>query len=243
MAGHSKFANIRHKKEKQDAIRGKVFTKLGREIYVAVKLSGADPSVNPRLKDAIAKAKANNMPNDTIDRSIKKATGELDSVNYENITYEGYGPSGIAVIIEALTDNRNRTAANVRSAFTKGGGNMGQSGSVSFQFDHVGQIIIEKSPDINEDELMMLALEAGATDVLIEDEGYEVVTEPHGFSAVREAVEQAGIAVLNAEITMLPRLTAPLPDQEDVKKMNKLLDMLENDDDVQNVYHNWEAES
>jgi len=242
MAGHSKFANIKHKKEKQDAKRGKIFTKLGRELAVAVKLGGADPSANSRLKDVIAKAKAANMPNDTIDRSIKKAAGELDSVNYEAITYEGYGLAGIAVIVETLTDNRTRTVANVRNAFTKGGGNMGQSGSVVFQFRHVGQIIVEKSSEIDEDELMMTALDAGATDFLPEDEGYEIITEPAGFSAVREAIESAGVPILNAEVAMLPNLTVRLEDVDDIKKMNKILDLLEEDDDVQNVYHNWEQE-
>jgi len=242
MAGHSKFANIKHKKEKQDAKRGKIFTKLGRELAVAVKLGGADPAANARLKDVIAKAKAANMPNDTIDRSIKKAAGELDSVNYEAITYEGYGPAGIAVIVETLTDNRTRTVANVRNAFTKGGGNMGQSGSVVFQFRHVGQIIIEKSDGVDEDELMMAALDAGATDFLSDDEGYEIITEPMGFSAVREAVEAANVPILNAEVAMLPNLTVQLKDADDIKKMNKILDLLEEDDDVQNVYHNWEQE-
>ena len=239
MAGHSKFANIKHKKEKQDAKRGKIFTKLGRELAVAVKLGGADPSANSRLKDVIAKAKTANMPNDTIDRSIKKAAGELDSVNYEAITYEGYGPAGIAVIVETLTDNRTRTVANVRNAFTKGGGNMGQSGSVVFQFRHVGQIIVEKSDNTDEDELMMTALDAGATDFLPEDEGYEIITEPAGFSAVREAIEASGVPILNAEVAMLPNLTVRLEDADDIKKMNKILDLLEEDDDVQNVYHNW----
>ena len=239
MAGHSKFANIKHKKEKQDMKRGKIFTKLGREIAVAVKFGGPDPNANSRLKDVIAKAKSENMPNDTIDRSIKKAAGELDSVNYEAITYEGYGPGGIAVVIETLTDNRTRTVANVRNAFTKGGGNLGQSGSVLFQFEEMGLIAVEKSDNVDEEELMMLVLDAGARDFAVEDEGYEITTAPADFSAVREAVEAAGINMLSAEVAMFPHLTVSLTDPDDIKKMNKTLDLLEEDDDVQNVYHNW----
>ena len=241
MAGHSKFANIKHRKERQDAKRGKVFTKLGRELAVAVKTGGPDPDTNSRLRDIIAKAKAANMSNDTIERSIKKAAGELDNVNYEEITYEGYGPCGIAVIVQALTDNRTRTVANVRYAFTKGGGNMGQSGSVAFQFDHVGQIAVEAASNVNEDELMMVALDAGARDFTAHDEGFEIITDPADFSAVREAIDDAGFPVLSAEITMLPKLTTKIDDPEDIKKMNKILDFLEEDDDVQDVYHNWEV--
>jgi len=241
MAGHSKFANIKHRKERQDAKRGKVFTKLGRELAVAVKMGGSDPASNARLKDVIAKARAANMTNDTIDRSIKKAAGELGNVNYEDVTYEGYGPGGIAVIVTALTDNRTRTVANVRHAFTKGGGNMGASGSVAFQFDHVGQIAVEKADSVDEDELMMTALDAGAQDFTAHDEGFEIITDPTDFSAVREAVETAGFPILSAEITMLPKLMAKLDDPDDVKKMNKILDLLEEDDDVQDIYHNWEA--
>ena len=241
MAGHSKFANIKHRKERQDAKRGKVFTKLGRELAVAVKTGGSDPETNARLKDIMAKARAANMSNDTIERSIKKAAGELESVNYEEITYEGYGPCGIAVIVQALTDNRTRTVANVRSAFTKGGGNLGQSGSVAFQFDHVGQIAVEKSDSVDEDELMMVALDAGARDFAAHDEGFEIITNPADFSAVRVAVEAAGFPILSAEITMLPKLTVKIDDPEDIKKMNKILDLLEEDDDVQDVYHNWEV--
>jgi YebC/PmpR family DNA-binding regulatory protein len=240
MAGHSKFANIKHRKERQDAKRGKVFTKFGRELAVAVKTGGPDPETNSRLRDIIAKAKAANMSNDTIERSIKKAAGELDSVNYEEITYEGYGPCGIAVIVQALTDNRTRTVANVRFAFAKGDGNMGQSGSVAFQFDHVGQIAVEAADDVDEDELMMVALDAGARDFAAHEEGFEIITDPGNFSNLREAVEAAGFPVLSAEITMLPKLTVKIDDPEDVKKMNKILDLLEEDDDVQDVYHNWE---
>jgi len=240
MAGHSKFANIKHRKERQDAKRGKVFTKLGRELAVAVKMGGSDPASNARLKDVIAKARAANMTNDTIERSIKKAAGELGDVNYEDVTYEGYGPGGIAVIVQALTENRTRTVANVRHAFTKGGGNMGTSGSVVFQFDHVGQIFVEKSDNVDEDELMMVALDAGASDFATHDEGFEILTAPNDFSAVREAVEAGGFPMLTAEVTMLPKLTTKLDDPDDIKKINKILDLLEEDDDVQDVYHNWE---
>jgi YebC/PmpR family DNA-binding regulatory protein len=250
MAGHSKFANIRHRKEKNDAVRGRVFTRLGREIAVAVKFGGPDPNSNGRLKDAIAKAKSENMPNDTIDRSIKKAAGDLNAVNYEPITYEGYGPKGVAVIVKVLTDNRNRAAANVRNAFTKGGGNMGQSGCVSFMFDEKGLIMVEKDStkdqdqgqdqDKNlEDELMLLAIEAGAEDFIVQEEGYEILTSPESFSQVREAIEAEGISMMSAEVTMLPQTTASLEDAEDLKKMTKLLDLLDDEDDVQSVYHNW----
>ncbi|WP_317366422.1 YebC/PmpR family DNA-binding transcriptional regulator [uncultured Tyzzerella sp.] len=242
MAGHSKFANIKHKKEKNDAIKGKIFTIIGREIAVAVKAGGADPTSNSRLRDAIAKAKSNNMPNDTIERSIKKAAGNIDGVSYETIVYEGYGPKGVAIIVETLTDNKNRTAANVRSAFTKGNGNMGTTGCVSFMFDEKGQIMIEKSNDINPDELMMISLDAGALDFNEEEEGYEIITSPEDFSAVREAIEQANIEIVDAEVSMIPQTYTSLTDEDDIKKMNKLLNLLEDDDDVKNVYHNWEQE-
>ncbi len=241
MSGHSKFANIKHKKEKNDAKKGKIFTMLGREIQVAVKAGGPDPAVNGKLRDVIAKCKANNMPNDTIDRSIKKAAGGEDGVSYELVTYEGYGPSGVAVIVEVLTDNRNRAAANVRNAFNKGGGNMGNSGCVSFMFDEKGLIVIDKEEtDLDEEELMILALDAGAEDFAAEEDSYEITTLPDDFSAVREALEAAGIPMVEAEVTMIPQTYSTLTSEEDVKKMNKLLDLLEDDDDVQNVYHNWE---
>jgi len=240
MAGHSKFANIKHKKEKNDAARGKIFTRLGREIAVAVKAGGSDPGTNARLRDAIAKAKSNNMANDTIERSIKKASGAQSGTDYEAITYEGYGPSGIAVIVEVLTDNRNRAAANVRSAFTKGGGNMGTTGCVSFMFDKKGLIMIERTNNIDEDELMMLALDAGATDFEASPDGFEIQTSPDGFSTVREALEQAGICMLSAEITMIAQTSAKIESADDIKGMNKLLMLLDDEDDVQNVYHNWE---
>ena len=240
MAGHSKFANIKHKKEKNDAIKGKIFTIIGREIAVAVKAGGPDPANNSKLKDAISKAKANNMPNDTIERSIKKAAGNIDGVTYESIIYEGYGPKGVAIIVEALTDNKNRTAANVRNAFTKGNGNMGTTGCVSFMFDEKGQIIIEKEANIKSDELMMIALEAGALDFNEDDNIYEIITTPESFSAVREAIENSNIPIINAEISMIPQTYTKLTEEDDIKKMLKLLDLLDNDDDVKNVYHNLE---
>lgn len=241
MSGHSKFANIKHKKERNDAAKGKVFTVIGREIAVAVKEGGADPANNSRLRDVIAKAKANNMPNDTIERGIKKAAGDADAVNYEVLTYEGYGPNGVAIIVDTLTDNKNRTAANVRSAFTKGNGNVGAQGSVSFMFDKKGQIIIDKEEcDMDADELMMVALDAGAEDFAEEDDSFEVITDPADFSQVREALEAAGIPMMEAEVTMIPQTWVELKDEEDLKKMNKLLDLLNEDDDVQAVYHNWD---
>ena len=241
MSGHSKFANIKHKKEKNDAKKGNIFTMLGREIQVAVKAGGPDPAVNGKLRDVIAKCKANNMPNDTIDRSIKKAAGGGEDVEYENVTYEGYGPNGVAVIVEVLTDNRNRAAANVRNAFTKGGGNMGNSGCVSFMFDEKGLIVIDKEEiDMDEEELMMAALDAGAEDFAAEEDSYEITTAPDDFSAVRETLEAAGIPMASAEVTMIPQTYTELTDEEDIKKMNKLLEMLDDDDDVQNTYHNWD---
>jgi len=241
MSGHSKFANIKHKKEKNDVAKGKIFTVIGREIAVAVKEGGADPANNSKLRDVIAKAKANNVPNDTIDRGIKKAAGDVDSVNYEQNVYEGYGPSGVAIIVETLTDNKNRTAANVRAAFTKGGGNIGAQGCVSYMFDKRGQIIVDKEEcDIDSDEFMMLALDAGAIDFIEEDDSFEILTEPENFSVVRETLEKNNIAMLSAEVTMLPQNEVKLTEEEDIKKMNKLLDLLEADDDVQNVYHSWE---
>ncbi|MGE4213579.1 MAG: YebC/PmpR family DNA-binding transcriptional regulator [Anaerotignaceae bacterium] len=241
MSGHSKFANIKHKKERNDAAKGKIFTMLGREIAVAVKAGGADPVNNGKLRDIIAKAKSNNMPNDTIDRSIKKAAGADDGVNYEVVVYEGYGPNGVAVIVEALTDNRNRAAANVRNAFTKGGGNMGTSGCVSFMFDEKGLIVIDKEEvEMDDDEIMMIALDAGAEDFGVEEDSYEISTLPDDFSAVREALEKAGIPMASADVTMIPQTYTELTSDEDIKKMNKLLDLLDEDDDVQNVYHNWD---
>ena len=241
MSGHSKFANIKHKKEKNDAAKGKIFTKLGREIAVAVKEGGPDPTQNSRLKDVIVKAKANNMPNDTIDRSIKKAAGDANAVNYESVIYEGYGPNGIAIIVEALTDNKNRTASNVRNAFTKGSGNVGTPGCVSYMFDKKGQIIISKEDcTMDADDLMMIALDAGAEDFVEEEDSFEVVTVPDSFSQVREALETENIVMAQAEVTMIPQTWVELTDEGDIKNMNKTLDLLEEDDDVQEVYHNWD---
>ncbi len=244
MSGHSKFANIKHKKEKNDAARGKIFTKIGRELAVAVKEGGGpDPNNNSRLRDVIAKAKANNMPNDNIERSIKKAAGDADASNYERVTYEGYGPSGTAIIVEALTDNRNRTASNVRSAFTKGSGSIGTSGCVSFMFDKKGQIIIDREEcDMDPDDLMMTALDAGAEDFVEEEDSFEILTDPDAFSEVRLALEEAGIPMASAEVTMIPQTYVQLTDETDIKNIQKTLDLLEEDDDVQEVYHNWEEE-
>ncbi len=243
MSGHSKFANIKHKKEKNDAAKGKIFTVIGREIAVAVKEGGADPANNSKLRDVIAKAKANNMPNDTIDRGIKKAAGDAASVNYVQNTYEGYGPSGIAVIVETLTDNNNRTAANVRAAFSKGKGNLGTNGCVSFMFQKKGQIIVSKEEyETDADEFMMLALDSGAEDFLEEDDSYEITTDPDDFSEVREALEKEGVPMASAEVTMIPDTYVKLTNEEDIKNINKILSMLEEDDDVQAVYHNWEEE-
>ncbi|WP_167958831.1 YebC/PmpR family DNA-binding transcriptional regulator [Anaerosporobacter faecicola] len=241
MSGHSKFANIKHKKEKNDAAKGKIFTIIGREIAVAVKEGGADPLNNSRLRDVIAKAKANNMPNDTIDRGIKKAAGDANSVNYENVSYEGYGPNGIAIIVEALTDNKNRTASNVRNAFTKGNGNVGTQGCVSFMFDKKGQIIIDKEEcDMNADDLMMIALDAGAEDFAEEEDSFEILTDPDMVSEVREKLEAENIKMAQAEVTMIPQTWVQLTDEKDIKFFQKTLDLLDEDDDVQAVYHNWD---
>ncbi len=241
MSGHSKFANIKHKKEKNDAAKGKIFTIIGREIAVAVKEGGPDPANNSRLAQVIAKAKANNMPNDTIDRGIKKAAGDVGNVNYKYVRYEGYGPNGIAIIVDALTDNQNRTAANVRNAFTKGYGNIGTPGCVSFGFDNKGQIIIDKEEyEGDADELMMLVLDAGAEDFAEEDDSYEIITEPDAFDDVLKAVEEAGIPMVSAEVTMIPQNYVELTDETAIKNLNKILDLLDAEDDVQAVYHNWD---
>ena len=241
MSGHSKFANIKHKKERNDAAKGKIFTVIGREIAVAVKEGGPDPNNNSKLRDVIAKAKSNNVPNDTIERGIKKAAGDIDAVNYEKNVYEGYGPSGVAVIVETLTDNKNRTAANVRSAFTKGGGNIGAQGCVSYMFDNKGLIIIDREEvDLDSDEFMLMALDAGAEDFSAEDDSFEIITAPDDFSFVREKLEKQNIPMVSAELTMIPQTKVRLTDEEDIKKMNKLLDLLEEDDDVQAVYHSLE---
>ena len=299
MSGHSKFSNIKHKKEKNDAAKGKIFTIIGREIAVAVKEGGADPENNSKLRDVIAKAKTNNMPNDTIDRGIKKAAGDANAVNYENITYEGYGPSGIAIIVKTLTDNRNRTAANVRSAFTKGKGNVGRgikkaagdanavnyenityegygpsgiaiivktltdnrnrtaanvrsaftkgkgnvgtTGCVSYMFDEKGQILVSKEDcDTDSESLMMLAVDAGAEDFNEDEDGYEILTSPSDFSKVREALEKENIKMEDADIKMIPQNYISLSSEDDIKNLQRTLDLLDADDDVQNVYHNCE---
>ena len=241
MSGHSKFANIKHKKEKNDAKKGKIFTVIGREIVVAVKEGGPDPANNSKLRDVIAKAKANNMPNDTIDRGIKKAAGDANADNFEVLTYEGYGPNGVAIIVKTLTDNKNRTAGNVRSYFTKGNGNIGTPGSVSFMFDNKGQIIIDKEEcEMDADDLMMIALDAGAEDFAEEEESYEILTSPDEFSAVREALEKEGIPMVEAQVAMIPQTYVELTDEQDIKNLQKTLDLLDDDDDVTDVWHNWD---
>ncbi|MBR2528180.1 MAG: YebC/PmpR family DNA-binding transcriptional regulator [Blautia sp.] len=241
MSGHSKFANIKHKKEKNDAKKGKIFTIIGREIVMAVKAGGADPANNSKLRDVIAKAKANNMPNDTIDRGIKKAAGSDNADSYERAVYEGYGPNGVAIIVETLTDNKNRTASNVRNAFSKGNGNIGTQGCVSFMFDQKGQIIIDKEEcEMDADELMMIALDAGAEDFSDEEDSYEVLTAPDDFSAVREALENAKVPLLEAQIAMIPQTWVELTDEKAIHDLQKTLDLLDDDDDVTDVWHNWD---
>ena len=241
MSGHSKWANIKNRKGKQDAAKGKVFTKMAKYIAVAAREGGSDPEMNAKLRDAVAKAKAANMPNDNIDRAIKKGAGELQGAVYEEIIYEGYGPSGVAVIVQCLTDNKNRTAGDVRHAFDKNGGNLGSSGCVSFMFTKKGRIMIEKSDAIDEDELMMVALDAGAEDMETSDEGYEISTTPEDFAAVMDALRDNGIEVLSGEIAMIPSTKTSLS-EEDAKKMEKMLDMFDDNDDIQEVWHNWNEE-
>ena len=243
MSGHSKFANIKHKKEKNDAAKGKIFTIIGREIAVAVKEGGADPNNNFKLAKVIAKAKANNMPNETIERGIKKAAGDLGNVNYQYNTYEGYGPGGIAIIVDTLTDNLNRTAANVRSAFTKGNGSIGTPGCVSFMFDKKGQIIIDKEDcDLSADDLMMIALDAGADDIKEEEDSFEILTAEEDFDAVEKALKDEGIPMGSAEVTMIPQNYVKVTDETTMKQINTIQDILDDDDDVQNVYHNWDED-
>ena len=241
MSGHSKWSTIKRKKEKTDNARAKVFTKIGREISVAVKAGGPDPAANSKLKDVIAKAKAANVPNDNIERIIKKAAGEGNADNYENIVYEGYGPSGIAVIIEALTDNRNRTAADVRHAFDKFGGNMGTTGCVSFMFSRQGVILIEKE-DIDEDKLMEDALEAGASDFLTDGDVYEIRTEPNDMGLVRDDLEAKGYKYISAEVAYIPSTYTKLTNPDDIQNMGRMLEMFDESDDIQEVCHNWENE-
>ena len=240
MSGHSKWANIQAKKGKTDAARGKAFTKLGREILIAVKQGGPDPAGNSKLKDVIAKCKANNMPNDTIQNAIKKASGEGSVANYEEIIYEGYGPNGVALIVEASTDNKNRTAADVRHAFDKSGGNLGTTGCVSYMFKKKGVMVIEKENcQMDEEELMMLAIESGAEDFETQDEVYEITTDPSDFTEVSEKLQEAGITFLEASVQMVPETTVSL-DEQAAEKMEKMIERLEDLDDVMNVYHNWE---
>lgn len=240
MSGHSKWHNIQAKKGKTDAARGKIFTKLGRELLIAVKAGGPDPAGNSKLKDVIAKCKAANMPNDTINNAIKKASGAGNNENYEEIVYEGYGTNGVAVIVEASTDNKNRTAADVRHAFDKAGGNLGTTGCVSYLFSKKGIIIIDKTTtNLSEDDIMMIALENGAEDFEATDEYYEITTEPGDFSTVREALEEKGIEFLEAGVQMVPSTYVAL-DEKDGEKMQRLIDRLEDLDDVMNIYHNWE---
>ena len=241
MSGHSKWATIKRKKGANDAQRGKIFTKLGRELAVAVKTGGSpDPSVNSRLKDVIAKCKSNNMPNDTIMRSIKKASGEGAATNYEENVYEGYGPNGVAVIVETLTDNKNRTASDMRHYFDKFGGNLGTSGCVMFMFDKKGIIFIENDGSLDEEQVMMDALEAGADDVEANEDGFEITTDPNNVSNVSEALEGMGYAIAQAEAQFVPQTETALSDEHDILMMNKLIEHLEDNDDVQNVWHNWE---
>ena len=243
MSGHSKFANIKHKKEKNDAAKGKIFTIIGREIAVAVKEGGPDPNNNFKLAQVIQKAKANNMPNDTIDRGIKKASGEGASVNYEYCTYEGYGPGGTAIIVDCLTDNKNRTAANVRAAFSKGGGNLGTPGCVSFMFDTKGQIIIDREElEADPDDIMMKVLDAGAEDFNEEEDSLEILTSPDSFEAVKKVIDDDKIPTVSAEITKLPQNYVEVSDEDNRGKLTRILDLLDEDDDVQAVYTNWDEQ-
>ena len=244
MSGHSKFSNIKAKKEKNDAAKGKIFTIIGHELALAVKQGGADPNSNSKLKDVIAKAKANNMPNDTIQNGIKKAAGALDAVNFEELQYEGYGVNGVAIIVKVLTDNKNRSAADVRSAFTKGKGSLGAQGSVSFLFEEKGQIILEEMEDLGKDfdSLMDIAIMAGAEDLIDRDDSYEILTAPADFSTVRENIEKENIPMVQAEVVMIPMNTVSVTEEDAVKSLRRTLDLLDESDDVQNVYTNWEEE-
>ncbi len=243
MSGHSKFANIRAKKEKNDAAKGKIYTIIGREIAIAVKEGGPDPNNNFKLKFAIQKAKANNMPNETIERGIKKAAGGGDDVTYQVLRYEGYGPGGVAIIVDTLTDNKNRTAANVKNAFTKGQGSIGAQNSVSFMFDKKGQIFVDKEEcDMDADELMMLVLDAGAEDMKEDEDSFEILTAPEDFDAVHDALDKANVPLISAEVAMIPQNTVSVTDEQSVKNLRRTLDMLDEDDDVQQYYTNWEEE-
>lgn len=241
MSGHSKFANIKHKKERNDAAKGKIFTIIGREIAVAVKEGGPDPNNNFKLAQVVEKAKANNVPNSTIENGIKKAAGDSDGVNYQVNTYEGYGPEGVAIIVETLTDNANRTASDVRAAFTRGGGNVGTPGCVSYMFDKKGQIIIDKEEcDLSADDLFMIVADAGADDIDDEEDSIEILTSPESFEDVSKALAAQNISVASSEVTMIPQNYVTLTDEKSIKSMQRILDNLDAADDVQNVYHNWD---
>lgn len=241
MSGHSKWNNIKNKKEKSDQAKAKIFTKIGKEIMVAVKEGGADPASNSRLRDLIAKAKMNNVPNDNIERTIKKASGEGDKNTYETNVYEGYGPSGVAVIVECLTDNKNRTASDIRHYFDKCGGNLGTSGCVSFMFSRKGVIVMEND-GLDEATVMEDCMEVGADDFSFEDEAVEIICDPNSVSSVRDALIEKGYTLASAEAEMVPDTYTTLSDENHIKKMNLLLDLLEENDDVQNVWHNWDNE-
>lgn len=241
MSGHNKWSTIKHKKEKTDAARGKIFTKIGREIAIAVREGGsADPAVNSKLKDVVAKAKANNMPNDNIMRSIKKAAGEGEGANYKEITYEGYGPCGVAIIVECVTDNLNRTASEIRHIFDKCGGSMGSTGCVSYKFNRKGVITINNDKGLDEDELMMMAMDAGADDVESDGETATFYTEPNDMQAVRDALEAQGVTFLSVEREMIPAMTTAITDPESVEKVQRIIDWLDEYDDTQNIYHDAE---
>ena len=240
MAGHSKWKNIAHRKGKQDTVRGKIFTKLSKEIFIAARQGGGDPTANSRLRIAVAKARENNMPSDNIERVIKKATGELEGVNYEEIVYEGYGPNGVAVYVEVLTDSRNRAASDMRHIFSKYGGNLGESGCVNWMFDKKGVInVLKEDNSLDEEEFLMMVLEAGGEDMQIDDDSFEVITEPDSFESVKQALEDVGVKIANSEISMVPQNTIMLTG-DDVPKMLKLIEKLEDNDDVQNVYSNFD---
>ncbi|WP_153464659.1 YebC/PmpR family DNA-binding transcriptional regulator [Sediminibacillus terrae] len=242
MAGHSKWKNIQRRKNAQDAKRGKIFMKMAKEIFVAAKQGGGDPEMNPSLRLAVDKAKANNMPNDNIDRAIKKATGDLEGVNYEEMTYEGYGPGGVAVMVKALTDNKNRTASEVRYAFNKNGGNLGENGCVAFMFDRKGYLVIDRSTtDADEDEMLLAVIEAGAEEMETTDDVFEIYTDPESFAEVKNQLEADGYTFSTAELTMIPQTLSPLGEDE-AKQMIRLVDMLEDNEDVQDVYHNLDAD-
>ena len=242
MSGHSKWANIKHRKGKSDAQRGKIFTKIGREIAIVVREGGPDPETNTKLRDVIAKAKSNNMPNDNIERSIKKASGETEVDNYEEIVYEGYGPGGVAIIVEAMTDNRNRTASDIRHCFDKAGGNLGTNGCVSFMFEKKGVIIIKKTDNIDENELMTEAIEAGTEDFSVEEDCFEILTEPGNFTNVRESLEEKGYELMSATVEMISGTKTQINNEKQIRQIEKLIENLEDIDDVQNVYDNWERE-